>query len=137
MIPDAEAIIIAYLANHPLIEAAGAEVGPATPESLAAPWVKVTQLDARPVGSARVDHLIEWLGAFDCFAGEDAKDNGQEVASTLTRSVREALRQLHDTDPDGAVVSGVEFLSCPRLTDRDDLDGMERYQLTANVWMHS
>lgn len=134
LIPDGEAALIGYLGEHPAVKALGAEVVSRTPDETAAPWVKVTQLDAPAVGNSRIDHLIAWWGAFDCYAG---KDGDQETASTLVRTVRAALRELGDgADSEGAVVTGVKFESCPRLPD-PDLDEMERYQLTATLWMHS
>jgi hypothetical protein len=133
VIPDTEAILGSYLREHDAVKALGARVVPRTPSDTSAPWVKVTQLDAQAVGGHRSDHLIQWLGQFDCYAGS----GGQKEASAVTRTVRAALGELHDTDPEGVTVSGVRFVSCPRLPDGDDFEpARERYVLSAIVWMH-
>jgi hypothetical protein len=137
LIPDAEAILGDYLRSHPNVEAFNARIVPATPDETGAPWVKVTQLDATDVGGSKNEHLIEWFGTFDCYAGKDAGEaDGQEVASALTRTVRAALKRLEDVDPVGAVTSRVRIVSCPRLPD-PDLGGMERDQLTLTLRMRS
>lgn len=132
--PDAEAALIAHLGDHPAIQQLNAEVVSRTPGELAKPWVKVTQLDAPAAGNSRTDRLIAWWGAFDCYAGEEGD---QETASTLVRTVRAILRELgEDADPPGLVVTGVKFDTCARLPD-SELDEMERYQLTATLWLHA
>jgi hypothetical protein len=138
VIPDGEAILGAFLREHPAVKALGARVVPATPDDTAAPWVRVTQIDAIDAGESKSEHLIEWFGAFDCYAGKEAgAADGQEVASTLTRTVRAALKQLDDeADPEGVVTSRVRFVSCPRIPDRD-LDDMERFQLSVTLRMRS
>lgn len=138
MIPDGEAILGDFLREHPEVKALGARVVPATPGNTGAPWVRVTQIDATDVGESKSEHLIEWFGAFDCYAGKEAgADDGQEVASNLTRTVRAALKQLdRETNPEGAVTSRVRFVSCPRIPD-PDLDDMERFQLSVTLRMRS
>ncbi|HET7588596.1 MAG TPA: DUF3168 domain-containing protein [Solirubrobacterales bacterium] len=133
MIPNAEAILGAYLREHPAVEALKARVVPETPSSDVLPWVKVTQHDALAVGGSRTDYLIEWFGTFDCYAGTGGD---QATASLLTRTVREALLLAPEASFEGATVTGVRFTSCPRLPDTYFEPAMQRYALSAIVWMH-
>lgn len=138
MIPDAEAILSRYIREHPAVTALEASIVPRNPTKTDKPWVRVTQHDAKAVGRSRTDHLIEWFGTFDCYAGQGDTEEAtpQETASVLTRTVRAALLELHDTDPIGASVTGVEIISCPRLPDPAFEPAMEHFALTVNVWMH-
>lgn len=133
MIPDAEEVIGKYLRTHAAVKALGARVVPETPGDRSKPWAKVTQIDARAAGGSRTDHLIGWVGQLDCYAGAKG---GQDEASLLTRTVREALRIAHLAEHDGAVITGVEFGSCPRIPDEDFEPVRERYALGVTVWMH-
>lgn len=132
--PDAELVIGAYLRSHPDIQALGARVVATTPDDTSEPWVKVMQLNAPAVGDSRTDHLIAWMGQFDCYAG---KTGGQAEASELTRIVRAALAAMPESSVDGAVVTGVRFVSCPRLPDESFEPARERYPLTATIYLHS
>lgn len=133
MIPDAEVILGRYLREHPAVKALKARVVTKPPSETRLPWVRVIQHDAPSVGNSRTDHLIEWFGTFDCFAGQDG-DEG--TASVLVRTVRAALNELHDVDPEGAVVTGVSFISCPRQEDENFEPAMPRYPLSVIAWIH-
>lgn len=133
MIPDAEAVIGSYLRNHAAVKATGARVVGRTPSDTAKPWVRVTQLDAATVGDHRSEHLIEWFGQLDCYAGT----GGQEEASKVTRTVRAALAEMYAAPLSGVVVTGARFVSSPRLPDDDFEPARERYALSAIVWLHS
>lgn len=133
MVPDGEAVIGDYLRNHAAVKALGARVLGQTPGDTTAPWVRVTQLDNPAVGDSRSEHLIEWFGQLDCYAG---KDGGQAGASLLMRTVREALGVAYLADIEGAVVTGVRFVSCPRIPDTDFEPARERYALSVIAWMH-
>ncbi len=133
LIPDAEVILARYLREHPAIEALHVRIVTKPPDETHSPWVRVIQHDARAVGGSRSDHLIEWFGTFDCFAGQDGDE---DTASRLVRTVRSLLKELHENDPEGAVVTGFEVISCPRQEDESFEPAMPRYPLSVNVWMH-
>lgn len=135
MIPDAEVILGRYLREHPAVKDLKARVVTKPPAETQLPWVRVVQLDAPAVGGSRAEHLIEWFGTFDCFAGQ-AGDEG--LASRLVRTVRAALAELNDgeANPDGAIVNGVNFVSCPRQEDDSFEPAMPRYPLSTIVWLH-
>lgn len=132
MIPDVEALVTSHLKAQSSISALGARIVGETPGDTSEPWVRVTQFDAPAVGASRTDHLIEWFGQFDCYAGS----GGQGEASALTRTVREALRLMPDASHEGGVVTGVRFVSCPRLPDQDFEPARQRFSLSAVIWVH-
>lgn len=134
LLPDAEALIGTYLRQHPDVQALGARVIGRTPKDTSEPWVRIQQFDNPAVGDSRTEHLIAWFGQFDCYAG---KVGGQEEASLLTRTVRGALAVMHEASHDGAVVTGVRFVSCPRIPDEDFEPARERYLLSAEVFLHA
>ena len=133
MIPDGELIVGRYLREHPDVEALGAKVVATTPDDHDDPWCRIIQLDAHTVGDSRTEHLIEWMGQLDCYAGATG---GQAEASILARTVRAALATMYEADHEGAVVTGARFLSCPRLPDLAWEPARERFALTTVVWMH-
>lgn len=128
MIPDVEAIVTPYLKA-----ATKARVVGQTPNGTSASWVRVTQLDAPSVGDSRTERLIEWMGQFDCYAG---RDGGQGEASELTRTIRAALVAMPGAALEGATVTGVRIVSCPRIPDTDLEPARERYALTAVLFVH-
>lgn len=133
MIPDAEAICGAYLREQDSLVALSVNVATQLPRTFTRPWVRVIQLDNPAVNGSRTDHLIEYMLQFDCYAGSEG---GSPEASLVTRTVREALRALPQASLDDAVVTGVQFISCPRIPDTDFEPARERYALSALVWMH-
>jgi hypothetical protein len=135
VIPDAEAVATAYLSGRPEIQALGARVVGETPRSTADPWVRITQLDPRSADGGITDHLIACLIQFDCYAG-DLQDGAHAEASLLTRTVRQALVEMNRATHSGAVVTGADIGSCPRLPDENFEPARERYSLTATLYMH-
>ncbi len=133
MIPDGELIIGRYLREHPDIRALGARVVGKTPDDPSKPWIKLTQIDAPTVGNSRSEHLIAWMGQFDCYAG---KEGGQAEASELTRKARALLAVANQVDHEGAIVTGSRFVSCPRIPDTAFEPARERFALTAVIYMH-
>lgn len=133
MIPDVEQVVGAYLRQYPAIETVGAMVVGETRSNKEGPWVTVTQLDDPAVEDHHSDYLLDWMGQFDCYPGATG---GQGEASLLTRTVRQALKEMPDADVPEIVVSRVRFLSCPRLLDTDLEPARLRYALTASLVLH-
>jgi hypothetical protein len=138
IIPDAEALIGAWLREHADLEALGARVAGRTPNSTTMPWIRVTQLDATPITRARTEHVIDYMIQLDCYAGKQATDDftGQAEASTLARTARAVLKALEGTVADGVTVSRVRFTTHLRAPDMDMEPARERYVLTAEILMH-
>lgn len=132
--PDVEAIVGAYLRQHPAVKALGAKVVGETPSNKEKLWVTVTQLDDPAVEDHYSDYLIDWMGQFDCYAGATG---GQGEASLLTRTVRAALKELPDADLEAIIVSRARFLSCPRIPDTDLEPARQRFALTASLILHA
>lgn len=121
-----------YLREHDAVEALGARVVAKTPDNVETAWIRVTQLDDRAVGDSRSDHLIEFMLQLDIYAG---RNGGQPEASLLNRTVREALKEMPG-EHDDAVVTGVRFVSAPRIPDDQFEPARERYARTIIVWAH-
>lgn len=138
MIQRAEAILTAYLNADSAITALDARVAGATPGSQSRPWVRVTQLDATDDRVSNVEHLIDYLLQFDCYAGKDATDAhvGQTEALNLAIAVRVALKAAQGTTLDDVVISSVRFTGMPRIPDTDLEPARERYVLTASIHLH-
>lgn len=138
MIPDAEVLVGAYLRSHADITALEARVVTRTPETLAKPWIRYSQLDAGNEIGSTPEHLLSYLVQFDCYAGDEAMRShlGQTEASDLARSVRAALHEMPDEEFAGAEVSNVRFLSMPHLPDQDFEPERERYILDAEITLH-
>lgn len=132
MIPDPEAILTTYLESH--VTPLGATIVDLTPDDLGAPWVRLTLLDAPSDGIP--DHLVAAYVQLDCYAGQDAGEDAHEDASLIARTVRAALVTIHEADHDGAAVSGCRIDGMPRMPDPAFEPPLERYVLTATVWMH-
>lgn len=132
MIPDIEALTRTYLDARPEISGMSARVTGETPRSTAQPWVRITQLDPKAVTPNAEERLVNFMVQLDCYAGE----GGQAEASLLTRRVRQALTEMRLTTHSGAVVSDVQFGSCPRLPDTDFEPTRQRYVLTAMIYAH-
>jgi hypothetical protein len=133
VIPDGEKITGKFLRERPAMTNLGARVVGKTPEDTSTPWVRLTQLDAKSVGGHRSDHLVEFYFQLDCYAGEEG---GQPEASLLTRTVREELTQrMVAASHTGAVVTGVDVRSAPRIPDRDWEPARERFVMTVLIWM--
>jgi hypothetical protein len=138
LIPDAELLIGDYLRTHPDIAALDARVAGTVPANTSKPWVRITQLDDRAVDETS-DHLQEFMLQLDCWAGGAATSahNGQAEASALSRTVRAALLQAPNATFDGATVTGVRFVSNPRIPDEAFEPARERYVRTVLIWIHA
>lgn len=136
LIPDCERLIGSWLRDHPDIEALQAKVAGTVPSDTKLPFVRVTQLDDRAVDEIS-DRLIEYMVQLDCYAGSTAQLNhqGQAEASTLSRTVRAALLDMVGVR-DGATVTGVRFVSNPRVPDAAFEPARERFIRTVIVWAH-
>ena len=136
LLPDAEALLGDLLRNHPDIQALDARVAGRTPNDAALPWVRVTQLDASDVGG--VEHLIDYLVQFDCYAGSEAMKAhvGQSEASDLARTVRAVLKGAQGTVQAGTAVAHVGFTGMARIPDTDFEPARERFVLTASIHAH-
>lgn len=130
MIPDAEAVLTAYL--KPIVDDLGATVRGRTPGSTVAPWVRLTLLDAPPTDPIS-DHHIAALIQLDCYAG---RDGAQAEAELLARTVRASLRDIAHAEHAGAVVTGSRISGFGRVPDTALEPARERVIVTATVWMH-
>ncbi len=132
-IPSAQKVTIAYLKTVDAVEKAGARVLTGTPSSRSAPWIRVTLLDDPATDGGIADHHIEAFMQIDVFAGE-AK-NIIATVDDLSIAVREALRVMNQAEHDGAVVTGAQS-SRTHMPDTDEEPAMERFQISATIWMH-
>jgi hypothetical protein len=134
-VPDAEALVTAYLKDQGSVEDLGARVVGVPPDDKSTPWVQVLQIDYPAVEGHRSEHLLEWLGQLDCYAG---KEGGQAEASALARGVREAIRVMADQAFEDVVVTGHRVISAPRLSDDAvESTGRVRYPLTVAIYLHA
>lgn len=134
LIPDIEAVMTGYLKGCAPIAELGARIVGKMPSETAKPWVRITLLDPKAVDDSRSDHLIDWMVQFDCYAGSTG---GQGEASLLMRTVRRELRLLYEREAEGAVITGVRFLSAPRQEDTNFEPARTFFPLTATIWGHA
>lgn len=139
MIPYGEKVVTGYLNSHGDVQALGALASGTVPSNTQSPWIKVTLIDASNEALSRVEHLITFAFQFDCFAGKDAMEDfkGQEEASLLARTVREALFVMPDQSHEEVVVTQVRFTNMARIPEGDFEQARERYVLDADVLMHA
>ena len=131
LIPDAEKLVSDYLRDVPEVEAiVGRRIVGKTPEAVAEPWVRLTQLSAPSDPTSRVDHLVAFLLQLDCYAG---KDGGQPEANLLGSTVRAALMS-GDLLTDG--ISRARIVGDARIPDVTYEPARERRILTVKVWIH-
>lgn len=128
MIPSAERIVGDYLRAN-----MDARVVGKTPSDIEDPWLRVTLLDDSSTDGGVTDHLIEALLQIDVYAG---RQGNQGTADDLRREARAYLQQINLADHDGAVVTGSR-VSSARVPDPSIEGEMERYILTATVWMRA
>lgn len=136
-IPDVDHIIGAHLNAHPDVQAiAGTgRVVNKTPKSTDAPWIRLTQLDAR--ASHRSEHLIEAYFQLDCYSSKAGLNGSQQAdAARLALAARAVWMDMRAADLD-AVVAGVEIRGHARIPDNDFEPARERYVLSAVVRLHS
>lgn len=129
-IPNGEAVVTAYLKDK-----TGERIVGKTPSDRSTPWVRVTLLNAPSDAKSPVDHLIAFLIQFECYAGSE-ENGGQGEASALVFAIRAALDEMAGVRS-GAAVTGVRFISMPRVPDTSIEPARERYILTANIFMHA
>lgn len=128
MIPDAEAVVTAYLDAE-----LTTRIVPRTPSSTGDPWVRVTLLYDDSTDGGVIDRSTEFTLQLDCFAG---RSGSQATAALIYRQVREAMTAITGVRS-GVVVSGCEVVGAGRSPDTTFEPAMERYIATATVWMHS
>lgn len=138
VIPDAEALVGGWLREHEDIAALDARVAGSTPNSRTRPWIRLTQLDARPIARSRFEYAMDYTLQLDCYAGETAMDAfaGQAEASLLGRTARAVLKALESTTTDDVVVSRVRFSTHMRSPDTTTEPALERVILVADILMH-
>jgi hypothetical protein len=127
-----EKLVADYLRAQSAITSSGARMVAKTPDSLVAPWVRITQLDAPNATGAEVEHLIGYMVQLDCYAGEEG---GQPEAVNVALAVRRALIALPGTR-DGVVVTGTRIVGHIRRPDIDREPARERVILTAEIHAH-
>jgi hypothetical protein len=131
VIADCEAVIGDHLRSA--LSVLAVPVVGRTPNDTDEPWVRVTLLDAPSEGS-EADHLVGAYVQLDCFAG---RDGGQEEASLIARTVREALRTIAAASHSGATVNGSVIDGYARIPDTEFEPARERFTVTATVYLHA
>lgn len=139
VILDAESLVGGWLRDHADVMALDARVAGRTPDAMTLPWVRVTQLDARPAPRSGLEHWIDHTIQLDCYAGSDAMRafDGQATASLLGRTARAVLKALEGTTADDAVIARVAFSTHLRAPDTTTEPAMERVILVADLLMRS
>lgn len=132
LIPDAEKVTSYYLRQHPAVVALDARIVGKTPSSTAAPWVRVTQLDASQDDTSQFDHLVEFYLQLDCYAGATG---GQPEASLLARTVRAAVIDMPG-EHDDCIVTRARISGAARVPDQALEPARERVIVTAIVTAH-
>lgn len=133
-IPSASQVTVAYLKSVEAVKDAGARVLTGTPASRTAPWIRVVLLADPPTDGGVADHHVEALLQIDVFAGE-AKNTALAV-DELSIAVRDSLAVMNKAEHSGAVVTGTRT-SRTHMPDTDEEPAMERFSITATVWMHA
>lgn len=126
--PDVEKIIGDYLRDE-----MAQRVGGNTPSSVEDPWLRLTLIDDEPVDGGRPNHAFANYLQIDCYSG---RAGTRATARALAVQVRDLLAVAHEQTFVGGVVSGAET-RMSRQPDTQFEPQMERYIVTATVWMHS
>lgn len=136
LIPYAQKIVSDYLRSQADVTAITNRIVSKKPDDTETPWVQVRQVDAQNAGRVVVEHLIDFLFQFDCYADEDG---GRPQAILLGRTVRAALVAMPGTQG-GVTVNGVDITLDTDLADdtlKDSRGGSrDRKILRATIWMH-
>lgn len=137
VILDGEALVGGWLREHPDVMALDARVAGRTPDAMTAPWVRVTQLDARALERSGMDHWIDYTIQLDCYAGSDAMRafDGQATANLLGATTRAVLKATEGTTTDDAVIARVAFSTHMRAPDTTTEPAMERVIIVADLLM--
>lgn len=135
MAPDAEAVITAYLKTYAPLANLNTRISGSTPDSLGAPWVRVTLIDDPATDGGITDRHIAAFVQLDCYAGKTTNTQGR--AKTVSQHVREALRVMNKATLPHAVVTGAQT-SGGRFPDTElGEPALERFVLQSTVWMRS
>lgn len=132
-IPSASQVTVAYLKGVQAVKDAGARVLTGTPSSRTAPWIRVVLLADPSTDDGVADHQVEALLQIDVFAGE-AKNTALAV-DELSKAVRAALAVMNKVEHSRAVVTGTRTWRT-HMPDTDEEPAMERFKITATIWMH-
>lgn len=130
MIPDAEAVANAYLAEVLDID----RIVTSTPNNLAAPWVRTTLINGPKEAKSTPAHLMIFHLQFDCYAGEGR--NKRAEASNLARGLWDALEGIAGVRS-GVTVNGAQLIDIKPLPDDSIEPSRERFIVEANVFMHA
>lgn len=127
--PDAEKIIGDYLRSEMTTTE---RVGGNTPASVEDPWVRITQIDDESMDGGVITRSVAVYLQIDCFAGRSGtKANARAMADEVCELLADAENQIA-----AAVVSGAET-RMSRQPDTSFEPEMQRYIVTATIWMHS
>lgn len=130
MIPDAEAVANAYLAEVLDFD----RIGTSTPNDLSKPWVRTTLINGPKEAKSTPAHLMIFHLQFDCYAGEGR--NRRDEANDLARNLWDALEDISGTRS-GVVVNGAQLLGIKPMPDDSIEPARARFVVEANVAMHS
>lgn len=130
MIPDAEAVANAYLAEVLDID----RIGASTPTDLAQPWIRTTLINGPKEAKSTPAHLMIFHLQFDCYAG--AGRNKRAEASDLARGVWDALESIAGKRS-GVTVNGAQLIGIKPMPDDSIEPARDRFIVEANVYMHS
>ena len=134
MIPSAEEVITELLKADDAVAAITTRIRPKTPKTLDEPWVRLTLLDDPPTDGGITNHHIEAYVDLECFAGEAGN---QSTADNLSRAVIDALWTGHQQDLESGVITGPARWRRSRRPDQQHEPAMERYVVSATVWIRS
>ncbi|HWC09257.1 MAG TPA: hypothetical protein VG458_09400 [Solirubrobacterales bacterium] len=132
-IPSALQVTVAYLNTVEAVQDANARVLSGTPTKRGDPWLRVTLLADPSTDGGEADHLIAAFLQIDVFAGES--NNTALAVDNLSIAVREALRVMKHAEHEGAVVTGAES-SRTHMPETNEEPAMERFQISATIWLH-
>lgn len=128
--PDAEALLSAFLRDQASIEALVAErVYTAVPKDPQFPLLMVRRVSGAPVGS-RPLHLDAPLMQLDAYGG--TKKVAQQIAETARDVIARSLEGVHAQ----GVVTGVSFGPMSWLPDGDYSPAKQRYVVDVTVFVH-
>lgn len=128
MIVDAEALVTAYLKAQ-----TGVRVVGRTPTDTKTPWVRVTLLDDPSTDGGVAERAFECYLQLDCCAGTNGS---QQTAHDTYAAIRTALADIHNHTHALGVVTGAPKIRGSRQPDEAYEPAMERYVISATIWMH-
>ncbi len=134
MIPDTEALVVAYLRATPTVTALTSRIGTRTPSSVQGQWARVWLIDEGQTRNSGALHLVHPLVQIDCYGSGNA-DSAHAEASLLARTIREAIIAMPAATHTGAVVTAGRA-AMRRLPDRELEPARERYIVTCELSLH-